>query len=444
MIKLLMQLFSFLIVVGIIVLAHESGHFFAARLMKIRVEVFSFGIGRRLFGWKRGQTDFRVSLIPLGGYVRLGGEEEFDSDRIKPDDFYAKNRGQRFFTMVMGSVMNMILAFAILVVINLTGVEKPAYESWQPEIGYIAKDSPAASAGLSEGDLLLAINGQRVLTWRDVDLIIGSSPSEILEIEYRREGELKKTRLQVRARKEYSVGYAGFYWVQPAVIDRIDKGYPAYKAGLKKGDRIIAVNGKPVGTYFKVREMILDSPQEKMEFLVLRENTEKTLAFTPIKGENGKGVAGFQVKYDFIKIRYGFFASLREGFKESVRLLTLTVKVFQKIIRRTIPLRSMSGPMEIGEVAHQALEMGLSNFFLLIAFISLQLGLINLFPIPGLDGGHLLILSVETVFRRDLNMKLKTALLYAGFLMLIALMIFVILNDVAKKLPNGWSSLLPF
>jgi len=164
---------------------------------------------------------------------------------------------------------------------------------------------------------------------------------------------------------------------------------------------------------------------------------------TPVD-ENGRGLLGFNVKIATTKVTYGFFAAIQNSFQEAVRLTFLTFNAFKKIIQRKISVRSFSGPIEIARVSQQALVSGFANFFMLIAFISLQLGIVNLFPIPGLDGGHLLIFTVEAIIRRDLNQKLKNALIYIGFAFLITLMVFVILNDIAKTLPNGWKSLLPF
>ena len=162
------------------------------------------------------------------------------------------------------------------------------------------------------------------------------------------------------------------------------------------------------------------------------------------RSERGTGVIGFNVHISTSTYRFGFAQALTRSVKESVRLTRLTFDAFQKMITGKLSPKNLSGPIEIAKFSQQALVSGLSNFFMLIAFISLQLGIINLFPIPGLDGGHLLIFIIEAVIRRDLNRKLKSILIYAGFSLLIALMVFVILNDIAKALPHGWASILPF
>jgi regulator of sigma E protease len=437
------QFLTFLVVLGIIVLVHELGHYIAARLMKIRVEVFSFGFGKRLFGKKIGTTDFRVSLVPVGGYVRMAGEEEYDPQNPRPDEFMAKNRAQKIFTLLMGPVMNLLLALLLIVIVNMGGVETDSYKLEKPVIGYIAKDSPAEKSGLLPGDVLLAINGKKTPNWKEVEITIGTNPKESLQIDYLRNKALQTTRLKVATSSRYEIGYAGFYWQLPAVINDVAKGYPAGKAGLKPGDTIIAVNENPVANYFALADIIHRSPGKPLTLNYKRDGLLLAARLTPV-AENGIGIIGFNVRIATTKIQYGLAAAVQNSFQEAGRLMFLTFDAFKKIIQRKISVKSFSGPIEIARVSQQALESGFSNFFMLIAFISLQLGIVNLFPIPGLDGGHLLIFTIEAIIRRDLNQKLKTILIYAGFAFLISLMVFIILNDIAKTLPNGWQSIFPF
>ena len=437
------QFLTFLLVLGIIVLVHELGHYVAARLMKIRVEVFSFGMGKRLFGKKVGDTDFRVSLVPVGGFVRMAGEEDFDPEHAAPDQFMAKNRAQKIFTLVMGPLMNLVLALLLIVLVNMGGVEMDSYKLEKPLIGYIEKGSPAEKAGLLPGDVLLAINGRKTPNWKEVEITIGTNPKEKLKIDFSRDGMRRTTELKVATSSRYEIGYAGFYWQLPAVIGDIVKNYPAWKAGLKPGDRITAVDGRPVANYFVLADLIHASPGKPMDLAYQRNGLALSARLTPVL-ENGVGVIGFTVRIASTKIRYGLAAAVANSFQEAGRLTFLTFNAFKKMIQRKISVKSFSGPLEIARVSQQALESGFSNFFMLIAFISLQLGIVNLFPIPGLDGGLLLIFTIEAAIRRDLNQKFKNILLYAGFAFLIGLMVFIILNDIAKTLPNGWQSLFPF
>jgi regulator of sigma E protease len=437
------QFLTFLFVLGLIVLVHELGHYVAARLMKIRVEIFSFGFGKRLFGRKIGDTDFRVSLVPVGGYVRMAGEEEFDAEHPSPDQFMAKNRAQKIFVLLMGPLMNLVLALLLIMAVNMGGVEIDSYKLEKPAIGYVVKGSPAEKAGLRPGDTLLAIQGKKTPDWKEVEITIGTNPKENLKIDFLRDDTPRTTMLKVATSSRYEIGYAGFYWRLPAVIDRVAKNYPAWKAGLQPGDRITAVNGQPVDSYFALADLIHGSAEKPLQLTYQRNGRMLSARLVPVK-ENGVGIIGFNVRIASTKIHYGLAAAVENSFQEAGRLMFLTFDAFKKIIQRKISVKSFSGPMEIARVSQQALASGFSNFFMLIAFISLQLGIVNLFPIPGLDGGHLLIFTIEAIIRRDLNQKLKNILIYAGFAFLISLMVFIVLNDIAKTLPRGWQSILPF
>ena len=442
--NIIYQFLILLFVLGIIILVHEFGHYIAARLMKIRVEVFSFGFGKRLFGEKIGATDFRVSLFPLGGYIRMAGDEEFDPEHPKPDEFMAKNRAQKIFTLLMGPFMNILLALLLLVIVNMGGVETDAYKLEKPVIGYIENGSPAEKAGLLPGDTLLAINNRKITNWKEVEITIFTNPKESLKIDFLRQDKPLITNLNVIAGIRPEIGYVGFYWQWPAEIDQVVKNYPAWKAGLKPGDMITAVNDQSVVTYFELANIIHQSPGKLLRLTYKRGEHFLFSQLTTVVNENGQGVIGITAKIAVSKISYGLFAAIQNSFQEASQWTFVLFNTFKKMIQRKISIKSFSGPMEIARFSQQALASGFANFFMLIAFISLQLGIVNLFPIPGLDGGHLLIFTIEAIIRRDLNQKLKTVLIYIGFSFLITLMVFVILNDIAKTLPQGWKSILPF
>ncbi|MBU4267465.1 MAG: RIP metalloprotease RseP [Acidobacteria bacterium] len=442
--NIIYQFLTFLFVLGIIVLVHEFGHYVAARLMKIRVEVFSFGFGKRLFGKKIGATDFRVSLFPLGGYVRMAGEEEYDPQNPRPDEFMAKNRAQKIFTLLLGPIMNIVLAFVILTIINLNGVEKEKYRFESPRLGYVVKDSPAAKADLRCGDLIVSINNQRIKNWEELEYMTHTRVKDVFQIVYQREGKQSQTHLTVSSQPYYEIGYAGWYYGFKTRIDAIEPGSPAERAGLKPDDEIVAINQQPV-YFMQITDVIEVNANKQIELSILRLKNKLNLTVVP-EMKNNRGKIGVSLKPigPTMIVRYGFFRSLSESGKSLVNMTTILFQVLRKMIVGKISVKSFSGPIEIARISQQALESGFSNFFMLIAFISLQLGIINLFPIPGLDGGHLLIFTIEAIIRRDLNQKLKTVMIYAGFAFLISLMVFIILNDIAKTLPNGWQSIFPF
>jgi len=446
----LTSILAFGIVLGMIVLVHEFGHYMAARLMGVRVEVFSFGFGKRLFGKKVGETDFRLSLIPLGGFVKMSGEEDYDQEpqNLKPYDFLAKNRGQKIFILIMGPVMNLVMAFVIFTIINITGVQIEKYKLEPPVIGYVLKDSPAEKAGILAGDKILKIDGREIDTWQNLDLMIGSSPNETLRVIFERNGKQKGTDLDVKAVTKYHLGDAGLYWEHRTMITTVGEDSPAFNAGMKEDDIILAIDQKPV-TYFDIPDVIAANTGNELMFRVKRDDKIVEMPITPREEEvDGKkrgmiGV-GMQLYTPSMEKHYGVWDAMIKS-KDDIGNLTFYIfTAFKKMIVGKISAKQLSGPIEIAKFSQRAMERGPSNLFMLIAFISLQLGIVNLLPIPALDGGHLLIYSIETIIRKDFSARVKTILLNTGFFILISLMIFVVLNDVAKLLPNGWGSFWPF
>lgn len=440
----LYKILSLAIVLGIIVFVHELGHFIAARLMKVRVETFSFGFGKRLFGKKFGDTDIRFSLIPLGGYVKMAGEEDYEAKDPKPDEFSAKNRAQKIFILLMGPAMNLFLAFFIMAIINVTGVEVAQYRSQPPVIGYVQKDSPAEKAGLESGDLILTVAGKQIDDWQDLELTIGSNPNEDLIVSYRRNGKTGQVTLKVGVMTRKNQNPAGLFWKFQTIIRRVDKGKPAETGGIQAGDIVLKIDGEEV-SYFEVHNIILDNPGKDLTFKVRRGDKLVDLTITPeLQGEEAKiGVMMSPYTPSIIK-RFGLFRAVARSFEEMVRMTVLTVTAVKKIITGKINPKHVSSLIDIADISQEALESGLPNFFVLIAFLSLHIGLLNLLPIPVLDGGHLMIYTIESIIRRDISPKLKIILMNIGFFLLVALMALAILNDIAKRLPDGWNSLLPF
>jgi regulator of sigma E protease len=501
----LYSILAFAVVVGIIVLVHEFGHYIAARLTGVRVEVFSFGFGKRIFGKKVGDTDFRFSLLPVGGYVKMAGEEEYDPANLKPDEFHAKNRAQKIFILLMGPVMNVVLTFLIFTIINLSGVEMEAYKKEPPRIGYVETRSPAEQAGLQKGDIIRTIEGRHIANWKDLEITIGSNPNLELPVQYERDGKLRETSLDIKSISRYHVGDAGIYWDFKTRLEVVNQDSPAMKGGLKAGDIILAINEKPLSVY-EISEVIGESAGTPLQFKVKRGEAQFATSIVPekvyfletkpvdtikeanqllkeveqavpqytfniyrIEGQyrirskdqdsapepnspgglltpGEKGVIGVQMVPDSptVTTTYAFFPAMGKSVVDMVDLVDLVYHTIRKMIVGKISPQNLSGPIEIARFSQKAWESGASNFFMLIAFISLQLGIINLFPIPALDGGHLMIFSIEAVIRRDFSPKVKNILMNIGFFILIALMVFIILNDIAKNLPNGWKSLLPF
>jgi len=443
MINVLGTILAFTIVFGILVFVHEFGHFFTAKLVGVRVEVFSFGYGKRLFGFKKGETDYRVSLIPMGGYVKMLGEGLFEPAReLAPDDLMAKTRFQRFLIMAMGSVMNILLAVVIVAFINGVGVSVPEYQDEKPVVGWIEPGSPAEKAGMRVDDEIVRIGGRAVKTWSDVEIAVGSKPDRLVRLDVLRGGQPLAVDLQTESVTRYQMGYAGFRGKILTQIQMVMSNGAAEKAGLKSGDVILAVDGEPVYFYQFIQVLERNAGKELI-FSVERGGAVLKLPVTPrLEGKVGKiGIS--QVPKSVLK-KYGFFAAIGQSVKENRDNVFLIVRFIKELFTGEASTRQLGGPLEIANFSYAAFQMGFLPLLGWIAVISLQLGVLNLFPIPVFDGGQIFVLIVEGLIRRDLSPKARTVWMQIGFVIFVALIVFVILNDIVKRLPNGWSSLVPF
>ena len=443
MANVLGTILAFTIVFGILVFVHEFGHFFMAKLVGVRVEVFSFGYGKRLFGVKKGETDYRISLLPLGGYVKLLGEGMFEKDRpLAPDDLMAKTRGQRLLIMAMGSIMNIILAVLIVAFMNVVGTEVAAYLDDKPVIGYIETSSPAEKAGLRIDDEIVRIGGREVKTWTEVEMAVGTKPDRLVRIDIRRDGETLPVNLQTESVTRYQMGYAGFEAKILTQIKMVLSKSAAEKAGLRAGDIVLAIDGAPV-YYNQFIGIIQKSPGEELLFSVRRGGQTLTIPVTPRK-EGDAGKIGVSHGPASVTKKYAFFTAVGQSVKKNLSDTFLVIRFIKELFTGEASTRQLGGPLEIANFSYTAFRLGWMPLLAWIAVISLQLGILNLFPIPVFDGGQIFVLIIESIFRRDLGPKSRQVWMSIGFVIFVVLIVFVVLNDIVKRLPNGWGSLAPF
>lgn len=430
----LTNIVAFVIALGVIIFVHEAGHLLVAKAFDVRVLTFSLGFGKRLLGFKRGETDYRVSLVPLGGYVRLGGENP-DEVSDDPREFLNKPRWQRILVYLAGPVMNVVLAIGIMMALFALGTSVTmSLDRIEPVVGAVLEGSSGEAAGLREGDRLVALQGEAVESYEDFVLGVSLAPEKPLALTFERDEERIDTTLTPAKAEPMGYGDAG---VLPRILPRVVQVYaetPAAEAGFEAGDELLAVDGRPLADQQDFISYLEEHPNEEVAVTVRRGGQPVTLAVVP-EDQDGVGKIGVAVGY---WVRY----SLGEAFVESLRfnwnVTTKTLAVLGKIVTRQVSAKNaVSGPIDIASLSGQALRAGVKQLVYLMAIISLSIAIFNLLPIPLLDGGQIFILLVETVRGRDLSLALKERIQQVGFLLIIMLMAAVILMDISKKLPDG-------
>ena len=424
---------AFVFALGVIIFVHEAGHLLMAKGFAARVLTFSLGFGKRLWGFRRGETEYRVSLIPLGGYVQLGGEDpaEVTDD---PSEFLNKPRWQRVLVYLAGPAMNVVLAVALIAVVFMIGIEVSSTPEIPPVVGSIAAGSPAEEAGLVEGDEIVAIDGKTVARWDDVQFAFLTSPDRAVRLEVRRAEtrlELVVTPLKV---PRYEFGDAGVF---PTILPRIAqvlRDSPAEEAGFQPGDEVIGVDGRRLSQWEKFVVHIEEHPEIPVVVEVLRRGDPLRLTVVP-RSEEGKGKIGVRPGYF---LRLGPAEALAESLRFNYNIAQQTFLVLGKIVTGRLAARSaLSGPIEIAALSGAAARTGLEHLLQLMGLISISIAILNLLPIPVLDGGQILILLIEGLRRRDLSLKVKERINQVGLVLIVSLMVVVLYFDVVKNIPAG-------
>ena len=425
----------FIGVLGSVVLFHEFGHYLAAKWFGITVEVFSVGFGPRIWGFVYNGTEYRISWIPLGGYVKLRGETASeDGTPLEPGDLMAHSRLQRFIVFVMGAVFNLATAFSLTTLIYMKGVQEFSYLYEPPVVGEVDPDSPARAAGLQPGDRILSFGGKPVSNWKELQIEMLLSPRQTRDIVLQRGGETLTFSLTIQATKS-DVGRPGIFPATPVVVGSLQPGWPAEKAGLKRGDRLVAIDGAEIQTVTSVYQTIQGSAGKSLRFTIEREGKTFDTSIVPI-AEDGKGRIGFIPTPPTVTRTYPFLEAARQSVRQNLESIGLVFVTFRKLLARELSFKAFSGPVDLYRFSGEAAEEGLIPFLQLIAFVSLQLGIINLFPIPPLDGGHLFTLTIEGILRRDLSTALKERVMQAGLILLLLFMGTVIYFDISKNFFN--------
>jgi regulator of sigma E protease len=449
---------SFVLMLGVIIFVHEFGHFITAKLFGMKVFIFSFGFGKRLLGFKWGDTDLRLSLVPLGGYVKLEGEpDDYISENVEgapggdpslhnvaladgtvvavenPNYFTARPRWQRFLVYLAGPFMNAVLTVAVITVFHMHGFGVDATLYDPPVVGAVEAGSAAAGAGLRAGDRILALDGQSLATWEDAHYAIALRPDAVVRLRVQRGDQALEMQVRAEAQKAEGAEMGRLAGVYPLVrVGELTKGAPAEQAGLRPDDGILQVGGTPVRTFSDLVTAVGAADGKPLALRVWRSGQVLELQATPRDLGQGPKLG---ISYKVVIKKFGFLRSVRESVAWTWDMTLKTFDVLKRLVTAQLSPRTIMGPLGIARASGDAARAGAGQWFFLMAAISLQVGILNLFPLAPLDGGHLAILLGEGVVRRDLSATVKVWIMNAGALVLFALIGLVLYSDLAK---TGW------
>jgi regulator of sigma E protease len=431
----LTSLIAVVAVLGFMILIHEFGHYAVAKWLGVRVEQFAIGFGKRLVGFRKGDTDYRINAIPLGGYVKMSGENPMDERSDDPAEFMNHPRWHRFLVAIAGPTMNILLAIVLLTTIYMVHYEYEAVDDEPTVIGWVFKDSAAAKAGFQIGDRITQIGDLQNPTWKQVAMKAALSPGQPLQVSVDRDGQLVDKTIVPQPEGLDQIGDAG--WApkeRSVIITDLQPDMPAMKAGLKEGDQIVALNGQPVPALAAMVESLEVTKDKPIVLNVLRNGQPLAFTVQPVPADKRYriGIGSLQTKVKTLPFAQALRLSLHENRENALLILELVKKMAQ----RKMSVRSIEGPIRIGQAAGEAARSkGWTPLMGLTAAISLNLGIFNLLPIPILDGGVILFLLIEGLMRRDISMNIKERVYQAAFVFLVLFAVMVIFNDLTKTIP---------
>ncbi len=431
------------VVLGFMILIHEFGHYAVAKLLGVRVEQFAIGFGKRLVGFRKGDTDYRINAIPLGGYVKMSGENPMDERTGDPAEFMSHPRWHRFLIAIAGPAMNILLAIFLLTAVYMVHYEYAVFLDQPAVIEGVKHDSPAAKAGLQPGDRIIKVDGIENPTWEQLQPRVWLSPNQDLTVTVQRGDQIFEKTFKPEPVTASEVGSAGWFPEDPVIVGQVEANTPAAKAGLKADDKIVALDGKPLVSLEAMIDGLQQTKASPVDLTVVRGG--ETLSFkglVPVLGKTEdpkeqRYRLGFVARSETKVTTLPFSQALSRSLEQNKKYSLLILELAKKIVQRKVSLRAVSGPIGIAQDAgYAAQQKGWTPLLELTAGISLNLGIFNLLPIPIMDGGVILFLFIEGLMRRDVSLRIKERVYQAAFVFLVLFAVMVIYNDLMKTLPG--------
>ncbi len=432
---IIFNIVAFVFVLGILVFVHEFGHFIMAKLNKVYVEKFSLGLGPKIVGIKKGETEYVISAIPLGGFVKLKGENPDEELSGAPDELYSKGILQRLSIFAAGPLMNIFLAVAAISVVNIIGVEVPSYLKDKPEIAGVMEKSPADEAGFKRGDLITAIGDKKIDTWEEAELQLSLTAAET-QVSVLRAGEKQTLDFKPYPDPESAVSMGGILAPLDVVIQDVSGDSPASAAGLQAGDYIVAVNDQEIHTTSQFLLLISENGGNSLTMRIEREGEILEKDVKPEFNQTEErwliGITFTETAKDYYLKSYGFFGAIKQGVNQTLNMSRAIYELIWQLLTGKASVKNLGGPILIAQFAGRAAKHGLISLISFIGFISINLGILNLLPIPILDGGHILFLIPEVFTGKPVSMKKRMIAQQIGFGILVLLIIIIFYNDIMR------------
>ena len=434
----LLGLTATLIVLGIMIVIHELGHHLVAKWFGVRVEIFSVGFGKRLFGKVWHGTDYRLSALPFGGYVKMAGmdavESKVEMRTDDPGEFLNHPRWQRVLIALAGPVMNILLAVALLTGLYMLRYSHPAYLEKEVVVASVDANSPAAKAGFQPGDHVIRVEDTQHPTWEQFGFSVMLYSEHPIDVAVMR----GNAPIHLKLNADLKYGDPGQGINPKDTVVQVADGLPAQKAGLLDGDEILSLNGQKVASMQDIIEYFRSNTDKPVTIMVSRDGAEKSFSLTPVLlNEGGESRYRIGISPQFHVDRLPFVEALQRSIERNKRDSVLIFTLLQKLVEKKVSLNKVDGPIGIGRAITEAVqrptwEARMVNTVLLMSLISLNLGIFNLLPIPILDGGLILLTTIEGVMRREINQRLKERIYQTAFVALLIFAVVVIFNDVTK------------